>query len=200
MRIDKKLNLVVPLSRGEETIYVHSMPIGREVFEKYYLVMAKTFSSLMAEGLNISSGPRVAAMMLKSIAEASPRRGVNGEPSNWLVGDDGVANGLLNEVRRLSNVVLATPNGWETLPLAAALDRNLLDPEEVSEVENQLAFFTVCSLVAPREDREGLVTGGAVMYNSLTTLSNSTEYAASLKTSRGIEDSGKKATRSSAVR
>ena len=69
MRIDRRLNLVIPIDGAAGRFYLHSMPVSRVVFEQYFLVLAKTFSAIYGEGLSALSGPRVAAMMLKRIAQ-----------------------------------------------------------------------------------------------------------------------------------
>ena len=68
MEINRKLNLVVPIERESGEVYVHSMPIGRQVFERYFLVISKAFASIFQEGLNFYSGPRIAAMMIRQVA------------------------------------------------------------------------------------------------------------------------------------
>ena len=68
MKIDKKLNLVIPIETDDGTLYVHSMPIRREIFDTYFLVLSKTFAAIHGEGLGEIAGPRVAALILKKIA------------------------------------------------------------------------------------------------------------------------------------
>src|SRR3954465_11092498 len=94
LRIDKRLNLVIPIETSIGTVFVHSCPIRREIFEKYFLIISKTFAAIYSEGLNVIAGPRVALMMLKQIA-------IN---ANAWEGNDGVESGLLNEIRRITNV------------------------------------------------------------------------------------------------
>lgn len=182
MLIDKKLNLVCPIVRGDKTtLYIHSEPIRKETFEQYHLVLAKTFSAFAQNGLDPRSGPSVAGLILNDVAKATPRTpGVD-----WWEGPDGVGgqSGLIAEMLRLSNAIVPSiDNGWTTLPLQTALSQNLISEEEKSEVLNLLAFFTVVSVTAPRVDRKNLIEGMAVIYELQTTSSNSTEYATSLKT------------------
>ena len=60
MRLDNKLNLITEIETDDKaTIFVHSTPISRDVFEKYFLVISKTFASIISEGLSFISGPRV---------------------------------------------------------------------------------------------------------------------------------------------
>lgn len=182
MLIDKKLNIVLPIVRGDKTVlYVHSEPIRREAFEVYHLVLAKTFSAFAQNGLDPRSGPSVAALILKDVAKTTIRY----PGMDWWEGNDGVGGpaGLLAEITRLSNAVVASNDqGWTTLPLETALNQGLISDDEKAEVMNLLAFFTVVSVTAPRVDRTKLVLGMATMYELQTTSLNSTEFATSLKT------------------
>ena len=190
MQINKALNLVIPIIRSDETkLYIHSTPIRPETFETYYMVLAKAFSAMAQNGLDPRSGPSVAAMVLKEVAQSTPRAA----DMNWWEGPDGVGGegGLLAEIIRLSNAILPGQSGWTTTPLKVALDQNLMDEEESREVQNILAFFIVTSAVAPRVDRPKLVRGLAAIYELQTTSLNSTEFLNSLKTSTTADNSGK---------
>lgn len=182
MRIDDRLNLVIPVERGDgDRVYVHSTPIGEETFERYYLVLSKLFSRMMTEGLREISGPRVAYLMLRDVALATPRTPL----TNWWEGTDGVEMGLMAEVERLTNVVGPDPRGggWATMPLRAAVAQGWLTQGELSEVMGQITFFTMASSAPPKETRTGFIRQAARLYDSLITSSNSTEYARSLRTS-----------------
>jgi hypothetical protein len=190
--IDRRLNLVIPIIRDDDTkLYIHSTPIRPETFEQYHLVLAKTFSSFAQNGLDPRSGPSVAAMILKDVAQATMRA----PGLDWWSGSNGIGGegGLLAEIIRLSNAVVSTTDkGWSTVPLRTALDQKLIDEDEHREAENLLVFFTVVSVVAPRVDRPRLVRGMAAIYELQTTLLNCSEYAASLKTSTPAETTGEK--------
>ncbi len=179
--ISKALNLVVPIKRDDDTkLYIHSTPIRPETFEAYHLVLAKTFSAFSWHGLDSRSGPSVAAMILKDVAQSTGRG-----DSNWWDGPTGVGgeSGLMTEIVRLSNTIVPTKDkGWTTLPLQAAFEQNLIDAEEKQEVLSLLVFFIVVSAVAPRPDRPKLVKGEALIYELQTTFLNVTEFASSLKT------------------
>lgn len=192
LTISKNLSLVIPIIRADETkLYIHSMPIRPETFEQFHLVLAKTFSAFAHNGLDPMSGPSVAALILRSVAQATPRApGVN-----WWEGSDGVGGeaGLMAEIRRLSNCILPDEKkGWTTIPLQSALEKGMITEDEKTEVVNILTFFTVVSLVAPRVDRSRLVNGMATVYELQTTFFNSTEFANSLKTSMQDENTGEK--------
>ena len=181
MRINRALNLVIPLEDGETTIYVHSTPLSREAWESNYMVLSKTYAALFDEGLNIVAGPMVAGLILKDVAIA---RGV------W----DAVQGGLLNEIRRISNVVMPGPNGWTTIPLEDAVNRKVLDDETLSEAENIIVFFMCVSAVLRGPQNRAKLELGLSILSSLwkaqTTSYNSTEYARSLPTLTPEENTG----------
>jgi hypothetical protein len=188
--INRKLNLVVPILRGDKTeLYIHSVPIMPETFKVYHLVMAKTFSTLAQNNLDPRSGPSVAAMIMEEVAKSTWRL----PGMNWWEGPDGVGGeaGLMAEIIRLSNVIRPTKEaGWQSIPLQSAINQNLIDEEERMEVINLLCFFTVVSLMAPRADREKLVKGLAAIYELQATYSTSTDWINSLTTSTVEETTG----------
>ena len=193
MRIDRKLNLVIPIERGDNTtLWVYATPVRKEIFERYYLVLAKTFSMLSRNGLDPRSGPSVAALVLRDTAQATARD----VEANWWDGDDGVGGktGLLAEIVRLCNCLVGTSDGWQTVPLQDALDKGLISDDEKAEVMNHLAFFTVSSLVAPKADREILVNGMAAIYRLETTFLSFTEWTNFCKTRTQDANTGEKAT------
>lgn len=180
MKIDKSLNFVIPVDREDGTIYVHAQPVRREVFEQYFLAISKTFAAIYGEGLGPIAGPRVAAMMLK---EVSVNAGLWDGPS-------GVENGLMNEIRRLSNVLVPGKNGWEMRPLQEALDSGLIDEDDASEVMNALVFFTVVSCMHKRTAREPILDGAGRMWGAEISSLSISDYAASLPTSTETVNSG----------
>ena len=105
MRINKALNLVIPVDweMGGQ-IFVHSTPISREVFEQYFLVISKTFAAIFSQGLGAVAGPRIAYLMLKKTAE---------DMGLW-AGPAGVGAGLMNEMIRLSNVIMPDEKGCKS--------------------------------------------------------------------------------------
>lgn len=185
MQINRKLNLVIPLPRGDNlNIYVHSTPIGRVVFEAYFMVIAKTFASIYGEGLGVSSGPAVSALLLLQEAKK-------------MGGDDYVAEvkaGLIAEIHRLTSVMLLTDNGWETIPFDEAIRKNMLDQDEASEVENALAFFTVISAMHKKAQLPGVLGMACDLWQAQIVSSNSTDFAASLRIPTKGDDTTVKAT------
>lgn len=176
IRIDKKLNLVIPIQDESGTFYVHATPLSHIVFERYYKVLARTFTVIVSMYSEVS-GPRVALMTLREVAE------------NIGMKDD-VEQGLIPEIRRSTNMLVPTDHGWETVMFQQALDRKMLSEEDVSEVENALTFFTVYSAMLKRQQRVELLDGAARMWGASVTSLSVSEYGASLKTSIEVENTG----------
>ncbi len=173
MRINTRLNLVIPVDTDAGTLFVHSVPISREVFEKYFLVISKAFAAIYQEGLNVVAGPRIAMLMLKRAAV---------ERGEW-DGPDGVQNGLVAEIRRLTNVAVPGEGGWKSYPMQDAIDRSILDADDVSEVEGAVAFFTCASAMHKRDQLPAILGGMTSLWDARTTSLNFTDYLASLRTS-----------------
>lgn len=186
MKIDKHLNLVVPVERLDgTTIYVHSTPISRAVFDQFFLVIAKTFTSIYTHGLGPIGGPRVAAKFLVKVAEEM------GPGQAELV-----RTGLIAEMRRLSNVIAPSDRGWVSIPLEDAIKRNLMDEDDADEVENAIAFFILASAMHKKKDAGQILAEAVKLWSAQTTSSNSTQFAASLPTSMPLASSGKEAPQS----
>jgi len=173
MKLDKALNLVIPIDQDEGRIYVHSTPISREVFEKYFLAISKTFAAIYSEGLNVLAGPRVAALMLRRVSE-----------------DMGLDTGLIDEIRRLSNVIVS----GKTVPLEVALNQGVLSADDYHEVEGIIVFFICVSAMHKRSLVASILTEMCGLWGSGTTLSNCTEYASYLQTLTETASSGETAT------
>lgn len=183
MRIDRKLNLVLPLERADGTIYVHATPISREVFEASFLLVSKTFAEIYTQGLNSTVGPRVAAMLLAKIAAD--------------MGAPEAAAGLMNEIRRLANVIAPGPQGWTTLPLQSALTEGLIGDDDAAEVENAIVFFTVASAIHRKAVLKPILQGAAELWGGQIESLNCTEYANGLSTSMPGANTGETAKPSS---
>lgn len=177
MRIDRRLNLVQPVATDAGTLYLHSVPISRVVWENYYLMLSKTYAALMSEGLNIIAGPPIAKMMLREIAITSKR---------W-DGPDGVEKGLLAEIRRLTNVLVPTDAGWQTLPFDEVLRRDLIDEDALADAEGAMVFFTCVSAVlrgpTSKEKLTILIGGIESVWGVQTTPLDVTAFGSSLPTS-----------------
>jgi len=187
MKINRKLNLVMPVDRDDgSTIWVHSTPISREVFNTYFLVVSKAFSAMYAEGLSHIAGPRVAGHLLKKVAVSM---GV------W-DGPGGVQNGLVAEIRRLTNVLVPSERGWQSMPFQDVFDKKLIDEDDLEEVDNALAFFMVVSLVHKRRDLP-TVLEALTLWGAQTSSLGCMEYMGSLPTSTPEDNTGGKTPASS---
>jgi len=180
MRINRALNLVIPLETEAGTAYVHATPIAREVFERYYLVMGKAFTKLYSEGLGALAGPRVAYLMLKEIAT---------EAGAWS-GPEGIENALVGEIVRLSNIALPGASGWEQIGLSDAKKRGLLDDDEFGEVLGQLVFFTLEARLHRRDQAMQMLALATGLWGSRITSSPFTDFLTSLPTSTPAASSG----------
>lgn len=170
MRIDSALNLVVPIETSERgTVYVHSTPIRRETFKKYFLVLSRTFDALIMEGLSRATGPRVAALMLRRQAE------LMGMPESDVAA-------LFAEIHRLSNAQIAGPEGWNSIPLASAAARGDLTEDEIEEAEGFLVFFICVFHILRKREHSALLAPMQSMWDTQITSLNCTDFRASLPT------------------
>lgn len=169
-KINRRLHLVVPIERERGTFYAHATPIPTEEFQQFFLVMGKAFASIYSQGLGALAGPRVAAMLLKKAAEET----------NQL---EDVEQALLQDIRRLTNVLCPTATGWETLSFTDAVNNGILDAEDVSEVENAVVFFTLAWHMHKRAEREEIIASAAAIWSAQATYSDCTAFSASLPTS-----------------
>lgn len=209
MRIDRRLNLVVPIY-GEEVpklgddnlpvmqdgepvmeapvvAYVHSTPLPAEVVDQYFMILGQTFSKIFSGGLGLASGPANAMRVMRSLAM---------EQKAWAddsaSGTIGVKRGVVDQIERLTTVAVPADNGgWQSVPLAVAVDRKFISAEDKAEVENAIVFF-ICASELPRAQRKQIVSAGAALWGARTSPSNSTEFIASLKTSTATGSSGEK--------
>lgn len=139
MKITKDLRLSFNVeSEKFGTVLVHSSPIGRETFELYFAELGAVFRACYGEDdgpVHLAMvGPRIAYVALKKAAIAM---------KTWNT-PAGVEAGLVNELIRLTFVAYVPEGGqgWQTIPLATAQAREVLDADEVQEVLNSLVFFT----------------------------------------------------------
>jgi hypothetical protein len=176
LKIDRNLNLVQKLETDSGTCYVHSTPISRVEWEEYFFVLSQTYASLFMGGLGVATGPTMASLMLRKVAK---------DQGVW-EGDAGVQVGLMGAIRRLTNVVVSTEQGWQTLPFEVAVNRGIIDEEAQAEVENALVFFICVSSVlrGPRSRSKLLVTLGMMraLWDAQTTSSDVMAFASSLTT------------------
>jgi hypothetical protein len=177
--INEALNLVLPIKSDDTGVrlYAFHSPISREVFEANYELLGAVKAKLMSKGpaYNISSGPVIAALTLRD--EGRKDAAENGEQG------DGGAAALLNELKRLTVVLVPTANGWETIPVDASIAQGHLDAEDWSETESAIVFFTCLCAMAKRADKAKFAAGAASILKGSTTSSTATAFSDSLPTS-----------------
>lgn len=165
-KINRRLNLIIPVENDDGMpLWIHSTPISAEVFDTYFMPLAQTFTAIYGQGLGVLSGPRVADKLLRKVSE---------NLGMWA----DVQKGLLAEIERLTNVLAPGERGWDTIPYCEA-KKTLLDPEDVSEVDAALVFFTVASTI-PRRSETAKILDGMEIWGAQTSSSTFTEWKNSL--------------------
>ena len=192
MLVTRALSLTFPVDRDDGPAHIISMPISQAVFETYFLAITKTYVALRENGPEwfMRIGPTVAALTLKTVAV---------KDDVW-EGEGGVEQGLMAEIRRLTQVALPGPDGWSTIPFQEARDRKRLSPEDISEVENALVFFTVTSASVRRREMEGMQKMVAGVLDGSLISCSVTDFVASLPISTTDESIGAKVPASSIPR
>jgi hypothetical protein len=174
MKLDRKLNLVWLLEREEGVVHVHSTPISKAIWDRYYKVISRTYIDMLENGglWMAQMGVRVARMSLEDTAKTM---GV------W-EGKDGVQQGLMNEITRLTNVIVPLEGSWDSVPMQEAIDKGFFEEDERSEVENAICFFTVCYASMPKNRAQEMLEMISDLFGAVLTSSNATEYQSSLPT------------------
>ena len=170
--VNEKLHLVMPVfaDEGDSVVaYVHSAPVSREVIEAHFMLFARTFSLIYQKGLSIVGGTGSAHMLLRMVAKDEDD-------------EDGYV-ALMNEMRRLTNVMMRQPTGWEALPFQDVVDHKMLNEDDLSEVTNAIVFFTVLYAQHRRRDRKVHLDGGLKLWTAQISSLDFTAYSASLTTS-----------------
>ncbi|EAA9230078.1 TPA: hypothetical protein HNV69_13345 [Escherichia coli] len=187
MKISRNLNLIIPVRTEKGNGWIHATPISKEVFKEHFFILSKTFSAIFSEGLGVVAGPRIACLMLERISS----------DMNIWDGEKGVRNTLVNEIIRLANLVYpAEGKGYDTIPLDMALERGIV---EFDDVAGELVFFTCVSSINTPEQTEQMMLAVSGMWNSRTSSLSLTEWIASLPTLKPVASSGATASTSSAT-
>jgi hypothetical protein len=185
MQIDEALFIVITVDRMDgTTVHVHAAPIGREVFQRYWLPLSKAFALIYGEGLHLA-GPRIAAEALRKVSE---------DLRVW-EGPMGVERGLLPEIRRLANVVAPGGGnghapGWQMIPYDDAVRGGLIDQEDLDEIEGILVFFTLAWRLNLRRERRALIDGLVALWGASTSSASLSEFVAGLPTSTATASIG----------
>lgn len=187
MKISRNLNLIIPVRTEKGNGWIHATPIRKEVFKEHFFILSKTFSAIFSEGLGVVAGPRIACLMLERISS----------DMNIWDGEKGVRNTLVNEIIRLANLVYPVEGkGYDTLPLDMALERGIV---EFDDVAGELVFFTCVSSINTPEQTEQMMLAVSGMWNSRTSSLSLTEWIASLPTLKPVASSGATASTLSAT-
>jgi hypothetical protein len=181
LKIDKRLNIVVPIETNGGVLQVHCTPLSAEAFDLHFAAIAKVFAIIHGEGYGALAGPRIAAKVLREVARAS---------GSW-EGPMGVEEGIINEIRRTSLVV--KPNR-EKMLLHDAVQKGVLDKADVDILENTIVFFIVISAMHRPAVLTKLVEDMCLMWGAHSTSLTSTAWAASLPTSTETASTGATAT------
>lgn len=173
-------------------VYIHSTSISRSVFEQFYLELGKVFSQCF-DSVNQAhlalSAPQLAYPALKSIAQKA---------GNW-DGAGGVKFGLVNEIIRLTNVLVSGEKGWESIPFDIAVKREVINEDEEAEALSSLVFFTAISKVAPKDLKNSFLEMAGALRNWDLTSSDSMEFMSGLPILTKKESTGKKGKESSLI-
>lgn len=187
MKISRNLNLIIPVRTEKGNGWIHATPISKEVFKEHFFILSKTFSAIFSEGLGVVAGPRIACLMLERISS----------DMNIWDGEKGVRNTLVNEIIRLANLVYpAEGKGYDTIPLDMALERGIV---EFDDVAGELVFFTCVSSINTPEQTEQMMLAVSGMWNSRISSLSLTEWIASLPTLKPVDSSGATASTLSAT-
>lgn len=206
MVINESMNLVVPIVServtekidGKEVpkdvvrIYGYHTPISAAVFETNYRILAATKSSLASKGIHyaMNSGPRIAALTLKDEGlRDAESRGLFDEQGNAV---DKATDALFAEFKRLTMILCPGPQGWDSLPVDAAISRGVIDAEDWQEAIAAIVFFTVHHAMARKADRQRISRSTAALLDGSITSSGYTEFLASLPSSTPAETSAKR--------
>ncbi len=182
MQINDQNNLVIPIRADDSgtLIYGFHTPISREVFEANFRILSATKSVLGSKGIyfQMDSGPRIAALTLKDegVKDAVSRGEFNaaGDPM------DGGAGALLAEVKRLTTILAPQGDGWNMIPVDAAIASGVIDADEWREAESAIVFFTCLYALAKKMDRAKIAKATASLLKGSSTSCSLTEFPASL--------------------
>lgn len=180
MRLDEKLNLVLPVRESPDgkpfSFAVHT-PISREVFEISFRILSLTKAALFSKGLPFAfgTGPGIARLTL--LDEAKRDEAERGEGAVLQ------AKAILQELKRLTMIVGPGPSGYSAIPVDSALGSGLMDKEEWEEAESALLFFTLAFSLVKMKDRKMVMESTASILGGSLTSQTPSEFAVSCQTS-----------------
>lgn len=176
MKITDSLNLAIPFGNGLTAFHT---PISRSIYEAHYAVLNAALAAMGRKGLHYlrGSGPNIANLVLKD--EGKRDAAERGEEDN--------TPALLSEIKRLTNVLVPGPAGYDLLPVDTAISMGKLDEEDWGELEAGIVFFTCLVQTAKKADRAVVAKTAASTQGGSITSFAPMEYAASLQKSTKAE-------------
>lgn len=205
MHIDENLNAVFPVVTSritkqvdgkdvhEDVVRVHAFhtPISKAVFDANYRLLAATRAALSGKGSHylMSAGPRIAALTLRDegLRDAESR----GYLDDYDKPRDDEVKALFAEIKRLTTILCPGPNGWEMLPVDAAVSNGKIDEEDWEEALSSVVFFTCHVAMARKVERQRTAKSTASFLKASITSSPLSDFVASLPKSTHAETSAK---------
>lgn len=179
MRINKKMNLVIPMENEDGSkYYVHAKPFSRDAFEAHYLLFSQAFSSMIETGIQVTAGPRVAALVLKDLAKKQ------GKEADYAA--------IIAEIKRTANVIKGGASGFEPKLLSTAIAHGDIAEEELAYIEGVICFFTLTSAMWMGERLDASLAFMSGLWGCQTTFSDCTEFTSSLRTAMTEDITGEK--------
>jgi hypothetical protein len=187
--INRRLNIVDEVTNGDITVYVHSTPIRREIYDQHYLLLTITINRMYEKNITPAMGARIAMRLMRDVATEMG----DGEREK-------LDSQLFPEIWRLTNVLVPDPErgGWTMLPFEKAIKDGFIDEDDADVVRNHLAFFTAASWVHTRKElNEMIYPMMTAALGSQIVSSTCTDFQHSLPTSTPAASIGATATPSS---
>ncbi len=159
-------------------------PISTEVYESNFRILSETYGTIYDRGAQnaLRIGPRIASLTLVEEGQrVAMQRGDLAEKDQ--PAPDAGATAFLKEIKRLTTILCPSQDGWDYLPVDAAINQKKIDAEDWKEVESMLVFFTCTYYSLPRKERH-TIFDLMKMWEVATTVLSCEEYASSLPTSK----------------
>lgn len=177
MRINKKLNLVIPMETDDGGKYfIHARPFSREAFEVNYLLFSQAFSKMIESGIQVTAGPRVAGMVLKDLAATQ--------------GNKEAYDSIISEIKRTTTVIKGGKDGFEGKNLSSAVAHGDIDDDDLAYIESTICFFILTSAMWRGDKLAASLAFMSGLWGVQTTSLDYTDYISSLRTLTEDETSG----------
>lgn len=184
--IDRKLNLVMRVWRGEGVLgpHVHSTALPTEIIEQYGDLCGPTMNALLVEGYGYTA-PRWASSVFKQVAlrKLGPEPQEDKEPYQRMkAAVEARVKAFYNEIHRLTLVFVLKDSRWQTLPIEEAVAIGAITAGELSRIDAALVFFT-CGWESVSPSSREAILGGLAYFDARPESSSSMEFANFLQTS-----------------